>query len=130
MADKTISADDVRNASRGMLQKQLYVVFTSPTGSMDAVLANLEAHLAFQVDLETRGIMVGAGPFWTDDEKQWGGEGMVIIRANSLAEARAIADTDPMHKSGARSYKVRPWLLNEGTLTLKVSFSDKSMTLE
>jgi len=130
MADKTVTADDVRNACKDMLCKQLYVVFTSPTGSMDAVLANLDAHLAFQVDLEKRGIMVGAGPFWTDDEKEWHGEGMVIIRAKSLAEARAIADSDPMHKSGARSYKVRPWLLNEGTLTLKVSFSDKAMTLE
>jgi uncharacterized protein len=130
MPATTVTAEDVRNASRGMLQKQLYVVFTTPTGTMEAVLANLEAHLAFQVDLEKRGIMVGAGPFWTDDEKEWRGEGMVIIRATSLAEARAIADTDPMHKSGARSYRVRPWLLNEGTLTLKVSFSDKAMVLE
>lgn len=126
----TIPADDIREACKDMLRKQLYVVFTSPTGDLDAVLANIEAHLAFQIDLEKRGIMVGAGPFWTDDEKSWAGEGMVIIRAKSLAEARSIADSDPMHKSGARSYKVRPWLMNEGTLTLKVSFSDKSMTLE
>ena len=38
---------------------------------------------------------------------------MVIIRAGSLAEAKEIAASDPMHASGARSYTVRPWLVNE-----------------
>jgi hypothetical protein len=28
-----------------------------------------------------------------------------------------------MHAAGARSYKVRPWLVNEGTLTVKVGFA-------
>ena len=49
---------------------------------------------------------------------------MVIIRAGSLAAAKAIAETDPMHKSGARTFRVRPWLLNEGTVTIKVTYSD------
>jgi hypothetical protein len=29
-----------------------------------------------------------------------------------------------MRKSGARSYAVRPWLLNEGTVTIKQTYSD------
>ena len=73
--------------------------------------------------------MFGAGPFWADDEKTWEGEGMVIIRAGSLAEAEKIAAEDPMHKSGARSFRVRPWLLNEGVVTLKVRYSDGSREL-
>lgn len=121
-----IKAEDVLEASRGMLQKQLYVVLTTPAAGMGPVMANLEEHLRFQVSLEERGIMFGAGPFWTDDEEGWQGEGMVIIRAGSLAEARAIAASDPMHASGARTFKVRPWLLNEGTITFKVRYSDGS----
>jgi hypothetical protein len=35
-----------------------------------------------------------------------------------------------MHKAGARAFTVRPWLVNEGGLTIKVSFSDGKMTLE
>ena len=66
----------------------------------------------------------GAISFWADDEETWNGEGMVIIRAGSLAEARAIAAEDPMHKSGARSFVVRPWLMNEGTLTIKITYSN------
>ena len=107
-----------------MLQKQLYVVFTTPANGMGPVMANIEAHLKFQIELEKKGIMFGAGPFWTDDEKQWQGEGMVIIRAASLDEAKKIAASDPMHASGARTFRVRPWLLNEGTVTIKVSYSD------
>ena len=49
---------------------------------------------------------------------------MVITRAGSLAEARKIAEEDP-----ARSFTVRPWLLNEGTFTLKERYSDGSREL-
>ena len=124
MSEPVIKVEDILNASRGMLQKQLYVVFTTPANGMVPVMANIEAHLKFQIELEQKGIMFGAGPFWTDDEKQWLGEGMVIIRAGSLDEAKKIAATDPMHASGARTFRVRPWLLNEGTVTIKVSYSD------
>ena len=124
MSEPVIKVEDILNASRGMLQKQLYVVFTTPANGMGPVMANIEAHLKFQIELEKKGIMFGAGPFWTDDEKQWLGEGMVIIRAASLDEAKKIAASDPMHASGARTFRVRPWLLNEGTVTIKVSYSD------
>ena len=123
MSGPNITKDDILKASAGMLQKQLYVVFTSPTDGMGPVMENIEEHLKFQVDLEQRGIMLGAGPFWADDEHTWNGEGMVIIRADSLDHAREIAATDPMHSSGARSFKVRPWLLNEGRVTVEVNFS-------
>ncbi|WP_299470766.1 YciI family protein [uncultured Roseibium sp.] len=123
MSGPNITKDDILKASAGMLQKQLFVVFTSPTNGMGPVMENIEEHLKFQVDLEQRGIMLGAGPFWADDEQTWNGEGMVIIRADSLAHAREIAETDPMHSSGARSFKVRPWLLNEGRVTVEVNFS-------
>lgn len=128
MAKVPVSA--ILEASKGMLQKQLYVVFTTPTAGLEPVLRNLDDHLKFQVDLERRGIMVGAGPFWDDDEQHWSGDGMVIIRAESLAAARAIAAEDPMHRSGARTFTVRPWLLNEGTVTIKLRFSESRYQLE
>ena len=113
-----------------MLNKDLYVVFTKPTNGMIPVMENLEEHLKFQVSLEKKGIMFGAGPFWEDNEIDWNGEGMVIIRADSLAQAKEIAETDPMHKSGARSFTVRPWLLNEGTINLSVNYSKGNFTIK
>lgn len=119
-----ISREDVINASRGTLQKQLYVYFTKPVAGMGPVMENLGDHLKFQVDLEQRGIMLAAGPFFDDTETEWHGEGMIIVRAGSLDEARKIAQSDPMHSSGARTFDIRPWLMNEGSITLKVTFSD------
>jgi uncharacterized protein YciI len=110
--------------AKGLLAKQLYVVLTRPTDGLQPVLDNLQEHLAYQLDLEQKGIMFAAGPFADDSEECWEGEGMVIIRAANLNDARTIADTDPMHQSGARQYRIRPWLLNEGSLTLKVTYSN------
>ena len=123
MPNPNITKDDILEASKGMLQKQLFVVFTTPTNGMGPVMENIEDHLNFQVDLEKRGIMFGAGPFWEDDEHTWNGEGMVIIRADNLEHARSIAEADPMHSSGARSFTVRPWLLNEGRVTVTIEYS-------
>lgn len=114
--------DHVR--AKGVLAKELYVILTTPTGGMDALKTQLAAHLAYQKDLEARGISFAAGPFADDTGAEWSGEGMIIVRAASLAEARAIAERDPMHASGARRFRIRPWLLNEGSITLRVTYSD------
>lgn len=124
MSEPQISAQDVLNASAGCLQKQMYVYFTRPANGLGPVMENLEDHLKFQVELEQKGVMFGAGPFWTEDEQRWEGEGMIIIRADSIAEARKIAESDPMHASGARTFTLRPWLMNEGTVTMKITYSD------
>ena len=125
MSNEGVPAADIINLSKekGFLAKQLYVVFTKPTKGMGPVMAVIEEHLAFQKSLEDKGIMFAAGPHWTDDEKTWQGEGMVVIRASSLAEARDIAARDPMHSSGARSFEVRPWFVNEGTVTIKLHYA-------
>ena len=124
MSLTSIPKSDILKACEAMLRKQLYVIFTKPTKGMEPVMANLKEHLDFQIDLEKRGIMFAAGPMWNDAEDVWEGEGMVVVRAGSLAEAKAIAASDPMHKAGARSFTVRPWLINEGTVTVKLSYSD------
>ena len=123
MSEPTVMAQDVRNACKGMLRKQLYAVFTRPVDGLGPVIENLDEHLKFQVSLEERGIMFAAGPFWTDDEREWRGEGLVVIRADSLEAAKAIAAEDPMHVSGARTCEVRPWTIMEGTVTIKLDHS-------
>lgn len=124
-----VTADEVRDACEGMLRLQLYAVFTRPVNGMKPVMEMLERHLGYQISLEKRGIMFGAGPFWTDDEQEWRGEGMVVIRAENLAAASAIAAEDPMHASGARTFEVRPWLVNEGSLTITLNHSTRSFEL-
>ena len=114
----------------GLLAKKLYVVFTSPVNGLGPIMEVLDEHLAYQNKIQDEGIMFGAGPFSDDAEQNWDGDGMVIIRADSMAAAKVIADNDPMHKAGARSYKIRPWLLNEGKVTVDLTFSNKSMVIK
>jgi hypothetical protein len=123
MSVPKVTKQDVLNASSEMLNKDLYVVFTKPENGMKEVMENLEEHLKFQVSLEKNGVMFVAGPFWEDNEIDWNGEGMVIIRANSLDHAKQIAASDPMHQSGARNFTVRPWLLNEGNIQVSLDYS-------
>jgi uncharacterized protein YciI len=125
MSSQNITAEEIVKVSRerGFLAKQLYVIFTTPNHGIGPVMEHLQVHLDYQEQLERRGIMFAAGPHWTDDERYWNGEGMVVIRASSLAEAQKIAADDPMHKAGARSYRVRPWLVNEGVITVKLGFA-------
>jgi uncharacterized protein len=126
MTEKTsVKAEEIVALSKkeGFLAKQLYAVFTTPTNGIGPVMENVKEHLAFQVKLEKEGIMFAAGPNWTDDEKSWEGDGMVVIRANSLADAKQIMERDPMHKSGARKFKIRPWLVNEGMVSVRLNYS-------
>ncbi len=130
MSEPKITKHDILEKTPQMLQKQLYVIHTKPTNGLGPVMENIGPHLEFQVKIEQDGVMFAAGPFWADDEEIWEGEGMVIIRADSLAHARGIAESDPMHASGARSFTVRPWLVNEGGFSLRVTFSDGKRTLD
>ena len=125
MTETKVSAQNIVALSEkeGFLAKQLYVAFTTPTRGIGPVMENIKEHLEFQVALEKQGIMFAAGPNWTDDEKSWEGDGMVVIRAKSLTEAKEIMGRDPMHKSGARKFRIRPWFVNEGTVSVRLNYS-------
>lgn len=124
MAQSSWEAHHEHVKEKGLLAKKLYVVLTKPSGDMEAVMENLQEHLKYQLELEANGSMFAAGPFADDEEREWEGEGMVILRAESLAEARSMAENDPMHKSGARTFRLRPWMLNEGSITINITYSN------
>lgn len=126
---KSVPVPAVLEASKGMLQKQLFAIFTTPVDGLGPVFANIEEHLAFQVRLEKEGVLYAAGPLWTDDGEEWEGEGMVIVRAASTDEATQIANSDPMHKAGARTFRVRPWLINEGSVSIRLDNSSQTFTI-
>jgi len=115
--------------AKGLLAKRLYVVFTKPK-DLAKMGALVPEHLEYQAELERRGIMFGAGPLSDDTETKWNGDGMVIIRARDMAEAKKIADADPMHAGGGRGYEIRPWLMNEGTISIRVNYTTGKYTLE
>lgn len=107
----------------GLAAREYFVVFTRPKAGREAVQRHLAIHLEYQRDLERRGIIVAAGPLSDEAGVEWTGKGMIILRAASLQEARAIADADPMHRDGVRSYEILPWLMNEGSFTISVNLA-------
>ena len=110
------------------LRKQLYVIYTTPISSDMEHRRLMPEHLAYQIELERRGIMFGAGPL-VDENGETDGRGMVIVRAKSIAEAEAIAKGDPIHQAGLRTFRIERWMMNEGTMTFKVNYSDQTVEI-
>src|SRR2546430_15897396 len=119
MADR-VEARQVIEASGDTLRLQLYVVVSSAR-SLAAVQEQLADHLAYVRQLEERHVLFAAGPLWTDDGQFSEGDGLLVYRAASVEQARELADADPMHASGARTYRLRPWLLTHDTIGVRVS---------
>jgi uncharacterized protein YciI len=124
----------------GMLKKSLWVVMTKAVAPPEEVRKHLKAHLEHQIRLEKSGIMYGAGPATkpgmygagpaTKPGETAASFGLIIIRARDEADARRIADSDPMHSSGVRAYELYAWSLNEGCINVTLNFSDQSFRYE
>ena len=121
--------DRINELTNRMLQRELYVVLTTPIKPMSELLPLLPDHLNYMIDLEKRGMLFASGPFLAGKDLL-PGTGMTILRAGSLEEAEAIAGEDPLNKSGMRTFEVRTWQLNEGSFTITVNYSDRSYHIE
>ena len=126
MADTNDRVHDA--ATKKFLGRQLYVIHTTPIAPREAIAGLLPEHLDHQVRLEKAGIMFAAGPLANSDGTPAGG--LIVIRAKDFAEAKAIADSDPFHRNGLRSYTLRRWTVNEGSYGLRVNYSDQTVTIE
>ncbi len=115
--------------SRGALALELYVALSTPAKTPQDVKAALPDHLAYQADLERAGALAFAGPMSDESGDHMQGMGMIIYRADSLAAAQVLAENDPMHKSGARSFVLRRWMINEGSLNLSIGLSTAHVSL-
>jgi uncharacterized protein YciI len=122
-----MSAQTPEQLTATMLGKELYIVTTTPARA-PGTQELLPKHLEYQIQMERDGKLFGAGPFFEEDEDTPSG-GTIILRASSFAEARALADADPFHAAGLRTYTIRKWKLNEGAITMTVRFSDQSVVI-
>lgn len=113
--------------SRGALAMELFVVTSMPTGDPQAVRAALPDHLAYQKEREAAGDLFLAGPVSDETGARMEGAGMIVYRAASMEAARGLAEADPMHVAGARSFTVRKWLVNEGSFDLTLSLSGQTL---
>lgn len=118
----------IRQLTQGMLRKKLYVVLSKGGATPDQIGAVLPDHLEYMIGLEKNGALFASGPL-TAAAGQPAGDGLTILRAASIEEARAIAAADPFVVKKLRSFEVREWTVMEGSLGLKVNFSDQSLEI-
>ena len=109
---------------------ELYLYVTRPAKSFEDVVEILPAHMDFVHTIEDGGIMVMGGQVTPEGADDAGGHGAIVIRADSFEQARAIAERDPAHSSGAREFDLYKWSINEGATTIRLKFSDQSFLLE
>ncbi len=105
---------------KGMLRLKLFVIFSQGKG-LD-VTPYLADHLQYMIDLEREGKLFASGPLG-DPSKA---DGMTIVRAADDEEARQIALKDPFVIHGTRTFKIMPWTVMEGSLSVTVNFSDQT----
>lgn len=115
--------------SRGALAFEVYVAVSTPVAPPEKVKAALPDHLDYLKGLEASGALMLAGPMSDESGAEMQGMGMLVLRASSLEEARALAEGDPMHASGARAFVLRRWLINEGSIGVSTSLSSQSVSL-
>jgi uncharacterized protein YciI len=117
-------APNVHPLAKNFLGKDLYVVVTRPVRSPE-INKRIGEHLEHQVAMEKEGILFAAGPLFPAGSSE-PEAGMFVVRAKSFEEATAIADGDPLHKAGLRTFTVQRWRLNEGSFTVTVNYSDQT----
>ncbi|MEX0346541.1 MAG: YciI family protein [Rhizobiaceae bacterium] len=114
---------------RGALAMEMFVVESKPAATPEKMQDILPRHLAYQMEMEAAGKLFLAGPLSDPSGNEMSGGGMIIYRASSIEEARQLAEADPMHSEGGRTFKVRAWLVNEGSLQIGLSLSNQSLTI-
>ena len=118
----------IEQLTKDMLRKKLYVILSKGAATPEQIGAVLPQHLEFMIGLEKKGVLFASGPL-ADGEGKTRGDGLTIIRAASAADAREIAELDPFVVGGLRTFEIREWTVMEGSLGIKVNFSDQSMEL-
>ena len=110
----------IAELTRGMLRLKLFVIFSFGKGlDLKPYLAD---HLSYMIELEREGKLFASGPFGDGTR----GDGMTIVRAANEEEARALALRDPFVTNGIRTFRIEPWTVMEGSLSVTVNFSDRS----
>lgn len=115
--------------ARGSLAMEVFVIESTPAGDPALVKNTLSEHLAYQAEQELAGTLMLAGPMSDASGENMNGTGMIIYKTSSLEAAKSIAEQDPMHKNGARTFKIRRWLINEGSLQVDIKLSAQSVSL-
>ena len=118
----------IRQLTKGMLRKKLYVVLSKGDATPEQLGAVLPEHLEYMIGLEKQGVLFASGPLATVPGQPVG-DGLTIVRAGNEDEARTIAAADPFVVNKIRTFEVREWTVMEGSFGVQLNFSDQSLEI-
>jgi uncharacterized protein YciI len=117
--------------------EQCYLCFTTwvvpPPPSAPSREEVRRRHKEYMARLESEGRLFGAGLLKNDKDNETSsdlGYGMFILRAETRAEAEAIAFEEPNTKAGLRPMKVVPWARGEGDINISISFTNGTVRID
>jgi len=87
-------------------EDRYYLVFLSGIPGKPPTPEVISLHAAHLEQLDKDGKLVLAGPILER------AGGLIVLRTKSVAEAKAIADEDPMIRGGYQSYELGTWLMS------------------
>ena len=118
--------DRIRQLTQRMLRKKLYVILSKGGATAEQIGTVLPQHLEYMIGLEKAGVLFASGPLTTAPGAP-AGDGLTILRAASLEQAREIAQADPFVVNKLRSFEVREWTVMEGSIGVTVNLSDQTL---
>ena len=123
-----MTQERIRELTKGMLRKKLYVILSKGGAAPEQLAEHLPRHLEYMIGLEKTGVLFASGPL-AEADGQMRGDGLTVVRAANAQAAREIAEADPFVVHGLRSFGLREWTVMEGSLGIKLHFSDQSLEL-
>ena len=122
------NAEQLRELTKNFLGRQLYVIHTTPNARREELDRILPRPSRAPDPTGEIGHHVRGGSH--DESGRHPRRRAHRHPAKDFAEAKAIAGSDPFHKTGLRSYTLRCWTVNEGSYGLCVNYSDQTVTIE
>jgi uncharacterized protein YciI len=83
----------------------LYALFLSLKPGRALSPAVIDQHAAHLAELDRQGRLVLAGPLLARFS------GLIVLRVANFADAKAIAEADPMIAGGFQSYELATWMM-------------------
>lgn len=126
-----------QDPTHALKHEQCYLCFTTliepPPANAPSRAELRRPHKEYMAKLENDGRLFGAGLLKNDKDHETSsdlGYGMFILRAETRAEAEAIAFQEPNTKAGLRTMKVVPWLRGEGDINISISFTNGTVKID
>jgi uncharacterized protein YciI len=114
--------DKVAQLVKPMLKKRLFASLNKAAAPQEQMLPLMADHIEYMNRLESEGKLFASGPFIQPGVLV----GLTILRTDTLEEARALMEKDPLIKQGLRTFELHVWELREGRMTIQLNASSTS----